>query len=123
MIETNHQAKVDRKLGDEWTDWDGNIDPSELEIDEGLGVFFTLAASIVLIFIALPSLGWYLIKPRMELLSPLVSNLIEWAVMLLTVILIGLLLVQSISLMKRRRSLIPYRWMVKLILSLLPKTV
>jgi len=123
MIETNHQAKVDRKLGDEWTDWDGNIDPSELEIDEGLGVFFTLAASIVLIFIALPSLGWYLIKPRIELLSPLVSNLIEWAVMLLTVILIGLLLVQSISLMKRRRSLIPYRWMVKLILSLLPKTV
>ena len=123
MVETKDQDKPDRRLGDEWTDWNGNIDPSEREIDEGPGVFFTLAAGIVFILIALPPLGWYLIKPRIEQFSLLAANLIQWAVMLFTVFLIGLVLVESISLLKRRKSLIPGRLMVKFILSLLPKTI
>ena len=110
MIERDHGAKPDRKLGDEWIDWDDNMDPSELEIDESRGVFFTLAASIVFLFIALVPVGWYLIKPRIEQFHPLVSNLVGWAVFSFTIIFVSLVLAEGIFLLKYRKSLIPYRW-------------
>lgn len=120
--ETNHPAKPeDRKLGDEWSDWKGGTDAGE--IDENPTTFFVLAAVVILLFVALFPLGWYLIKPRIEQLIPFASNLIERFIVVSAFVFLILLLVEGISLLKFRKSLFPYRWREKLLLSLLPKTV
>lgn len=41
---------ADRRLGDEWLDWNGSTDPNDSEIDEKLTTFLTLAAGAVLRF-------------------------------------------------------------------------
>lgn len=122
--ETDSPTKPkDRKLGDEWSNWIGDSNSPEPEINENLTTFFTLAAGIIFIFIALPPVVWYLIKPRIEQFHPFVSVLIGWSVTVFTIILLISFLTESIWLMKFRKSLFPYRWIEKFLLSLLSKTV
>ena len=111
----------DRRLGDEWLDWNG--DPRDAEIDEKLSTFLTLAAGAVLIFFACLQIAWYLAKPRFEQLSPLLSSLIGWVTILLTVIVLLLVAVETTLLLKFRKSIFPYMWGAKFLLSLLSKTM
>lgn len=113
----------DRKLGDEWLNWSGDTDSQEPEINENLTTFFILAAGVIFIFIALLPVVWYFIKPRIEQFHPFVSDLIEWFAIGFAVILLILFLIESIWLMKFRKSLFSYRWTEKFLLFLLPKTV
>lgn len=113
----------DRKLGDEWLNWSGDTDSQEPEINENLTTFFILAAGVIFIFIALLPVAWYFIKPRIEQFHPFVSDLIEWFAIGFAVILLILFLIESIWLMKFRKSLFSYRWTEKFLLFLLPKTV
>ncbi len=57
----------DRKLGDEWEDWDGT---PEGEIDEPGWHFIALATFVLVSIGALLALGIYLIGPRMEQWPP-----------------------------------------------------
>ncbi len=111
----------DRRLGDEWLDWNG--DPRDAEIDEKLSTFLTLAAGAVLIFFACLQVAWYLAKPRFEQFSPLLSSLIGWSTILLTVIVFLLVAVETTLLLKFRKSIFPYIWGAKFLLSLLSKTM
>ncbi|MDZ7260930.1 MAG: DUF116 domain-containing protein [candidate division KSB1 bacterium] len=65
----------DRKLGDEWLGWNGDLEQIEVDVETGKRVFM----GFLLLGIALLSLGalvfWYLIKPRLELIS---SHLSHW---------------------------------------------
>ena len=115
-------GRKDRKLGDEWLDWKGSKSPQEDEIDEKPGTFLTLAAGAVLIFIACLRLGWYLTKPRIDQLSPLASRLIEWSAFVLAVIIFILIALETTLLLKFRKSVFPYIWAEKLLLSLLSKS-
>ncbi|MEF9427145.1 MAG: DUF116 domain-containing protein [Candidatus Mariimomonas ferrooxydans] len=122
--ETDFPAKPkDRKLGDEWLNWSGDTNSTEPEINENLTTFFTLAAGIIFIFIALLPVAWYLIKPRIEQFHPFAPDFIKWSVMGFAVILLVLFLTEIIWLMKFRKSLFSYRWIEKFLLFLLPKTV
>ncbi|MGD0232774.1 MAG: DUF116 domain-containing protein [Syntrophorhabdales bacterium] len=121
-VETKPNAR-DRRLGDEWLDWNGSTNPREVEIDEKVSTFLTLAAGAVLIFLACLQLGWYLTKPRIEQLSPLLSSLIGWAAFVLATIVIILIALETTLLLKFRRSLLPYVLAEKLLLSLLSKTI
>ncbi|MFH1008213.1 MAG: DUF116 domain-containing protein [Candidatus Latescibacterota bacterium] len=68
MQEQARHAAEDRKLGDEWQDWEG--DAGEQEFDEGRGLFILLAAlGMVLGLCAIAGL-WYLILPRLSQLDP-----------------------------------------------------
>jgi len=113
----------DRRLGDEWLGWNGATDPKEVEIDEKLSTFLMLAAGAVLIFIACLQLAWYLTKPRIEQLSPLLSSLIEWSALGLAVVLLILVALETMLLLKFRKSLFPYTWAEKFLLSLLSKSM
>ena len=113
----------DRRLGDEWLGWDGATDPKEVEIDEKLSTFLMLAAGAILILIACVELAWYLTKPRIEQLSPLLSTLIEWSALVLALVILILVALESMLLLKFRKSLFPYTWAEKLLLSLLSKSM
>jgi hypothetical protein len=126
MSETNadHLTKPkDRKLGDEWTDWEGDPCLLEAEIDENLITFLALAAGILFVLITLFPLGWYLIKPRIVQISPFAANVIGWSVIGFSIIFLILVLLECISLLRFRKSLFPYRLIEKVLLFLLPKTV
>jgi uncharacterized protein len=113
----------DRKLGDEWLGWEGSNDPDEREIDEKVSTFSILAGCALLMLVALFQLGWYLTKPRFEQISPLLSAIIEWVALVCSAIFILLCIVESISLLKFKKSLFPYTFVERLLLSLLPRTI
>jgi uncharacterized protein len=126
MVETEPDSKAkekDRRLGDAWSDWNGSSEPIELEIDEKLRTFLILAAGATLSMIAVVLLGWYLAKPRFEQLSPTLSQFIEWAVFILPTVFVFLIGVEVVLLLKFGKSLVPYLWAERLLLSLLSKTV
>jgi uncharacterized protein len=121
--EEKTRSKDNRKLGDEWVDWNGITDPRELEIDEKLSTFLILAGGALLILIAGVQLGWYLTKPRIEQWSPALSNLLQWSVILLAFVFLILVALEAILLLKFRTSLLPYVWAEKFLLTLLNKTM
>jgi len=125
MLETaiEHANKqTDRKLGDEWTDWKGKTDPREGDIDEKPSMFLSLASAVLIISIAAVFLGWFMVKPRFEQLNPLLANLTGWMVGGFTIGFLISMLAESIVL-KFGKSLYPYTWIEKFLLSLLPKTI
>ena len=56
-------AEADRKLGDEWKDWDGRA--AEAESSAGKRLFFSLTGAYLFALLGLGLLGWYLIAPRL----------------------------------------------------------
>ena len=113
----------DRKLGDEWRDWDGGSDLREKDINENLTTFFILATAIFASSVALFSLGWYMVKPRIDQFHPLVSTLIQWSVIGFAVLFFMCVVIESIAVLKFRKSFLPYKLKEKFLFSLLPKAV
>jgi uncharacterized protein len=113
----------DRRLGDEWLDWRGSGDPKDADVDEKLRTFLILAGCAILIMLAALELGWYLAKPRIEQFSVPFSRLVEWSALSLIVLFVLLAAMETILLLKFRRSLMPYIWAEKVLLSLLSKAV
>jgi len=74
-------AVRDRRLGDEWTDWDGSLGESA-SIDEDRRVFIGFAFLCLLMMILAAVLVSYMIYPRLEGWHHLLANL---AVLLLVV--------------------------------------
>ena len=126
MFETDRESgaeRKDRKLGDEWSDWKGEGGPGEYEIDERMATFLLLAACVALFFIALLPGVWYLIKPRIDLLAPSVSSVLEWLAGIAVVLFLVLMVLEGAVLIGLGESLFSYRWIEKVLLSLLPGTV
>jgi len=113
----------DRKLGDEWADWDGRAEKIDPNIEAGMSLFFILATVIVLIFALILSAGLYLIKPRIDQFNPAAMDLIEWFVIVSVIGFLVLTVTAGISLFKFGRSLFPYKCLAKFVLGLLPKAV
>lgn len=113
-------SAVDRKLGDEWTDWDGSI---EGEIDEPKGRFILLTTVVWLLFALLLTLAAYLVGPRFQQ-WPFGLNLgvkVFFAALFLGgLFLYGLILLEVLT---ERISVLPYRWSERMLLWLLPKAV
>jgi hypothetical protein len=112
----------DRKLGDEWADWKGDNN-RDSEINEALSTFSTLAAAVLFIMIALLPVIWYLIKPRIEQLSPHLSNIMEWSLICFVIVFVIIAFLEAIWVVIFKRSLFPYRLIEKVILYILPKAV
>jgi hypothetical protein len=124
MFKANTVHKIelkDRKLGDEWTDWSGNTDSFDSEINESPNIFLTMAAGIVLIFIASIPVGWHLLKPRIEQLPFFIPELAKWSVLAFVVCFFSIILIESLLILKFRKTLFPYRVVEKFLLSLFPK--
>jgi hypothetical protein len=121
--DTHVDEKKDRKLGDEWSDWDGNPTSVEPEINERRSTFFVLAALSAFVFAAAIALLWYLVKPRFGQFHPLLPGLIQWALILLAALSLFVALVEWVLVVKLGKSIVPYSAMQKFILSVLPRAV
>jgi uncharacterized protein len=83
-------AKIqDRKLGDEWGKWDGDLAQTELDVEAGRRLFLGfMVFSIVLLTLGLLFI-WYMIKPRVVQLSPIMADILQKGLL----IVIGLLFI------------------------------
>lgn len=89
-------AKIkDRKLGDEWEEWDGNFSHTELDVEAGKRLFlgFTVLGIVLLSFCLL--FMWFMIKPRIVQLSPVVADVLQKA-LLIVIGLLFLVFVQTV---------------------------
>ena len=113
----------DRKLGDEWADWDGVSKPHEQEIEERSVTFLVLAAVAALVLIGLVSAGWYMVRPRLEQFSPALPGVIEYFMIGIGVVAVLVISLEILVLRKAGKSLLPGKLVEKLFLLLLPKAL
>ena len=85
----------DRRLGDEWLDWDGKMTADAIRVQAGKRLFlgFTLLGMVFMAAGAI--LIWYLVKPRILSLSPQVAQILE-IVLISGIGLLFLIFVQTI---------------------------
>jgi len=117
------ENRIDRKLGDEWMDWKGDADPREGEINESLSTFLSLASGVLIIFIILLLLGWFMVKPRFQQLSPLLERYVGWLIVGFTSCLVISTILEGVLLRTFKKSLFPYGWIERIVVSLLPQTI
>lgn len=123
MNEETAGKKQDRKLGDEWTDWDGELDAQGREIDEKPTTFYALGAAVFASFLVLIVVGWFLVEPRIAQIHFVLAVSIGWLIFGGIVALIAAVLIEAIALIKFKVSLFPYAWIEKTLLIMLPKAI
>lgn len=64
------QMRVDRRLGHEWDDWDGNPLPNGGVFTTGPGLFFGAAVAVGLVSSLVLALGIWMVSPRLEAFNP-----------------------------------------------------
>lgn len=117
------QGFRDRKLGDEWADWDGRWADQEYEIEEHSSTFLALAAVAVFMLIGLLVIAWYMMRPRIEQFSMILPMVIERILLAGSVTLLALFLVEVFVMRRKGKSLFPYRLVERLFLLVLPKAL
>ena len=71
---------IDRKLGDEWSEWVGDLSKYEKEIKEGKTIFLLFYFVSLFTVSLLSMLAYYLVAPRLAQFHPLADTIIFWAV-------------------------------------------
>ncbi len=115
------ENRKDRKLGDEWHDWKG--DSSDGDINEKLSTFLFLASGVLVIFIVLLFLGWFMVKPRFQMINPDLASGAGWAIAGIAACLVVVAILEAVMLRTFKKSLLPYGWIERIVVSLLPKTI
>jgi len=97
---------ADRKLGDEWAEWDGCLDEHDFNVDarKRLFISFSLFAFLLLCGIAL--LFWYLIQPRIIELSSILANWISFFILGLMVLFFFWLFLNILSIILEKNLLL-----------------
>lgn len=71
---------IDRKLGDEWSGWVGDLSEYEKEIKEGKTTFLLFYFVSLFALSAIFMFGYYLISPRLAQFHALADTVVFWAV-------------------------------------------
>lgn len=74
MSESKKTKKVDRKLGDEWADWDGKVQ-EYVSTDTDPRVFIGLSFATILVILGVTALFGWLIYPRLTQLGSVYGQL------------------------------------------------
>jgi uncharacterized protein len=114
---------MDRKLGDEWTDWNGGTESAEIEANERAATFLVLGGAILFLLLVLLNAGCYLVKPRIGQFSPSAPGLLEWCVEGFSILVLLVAAAEAVSVVRFKKSLLPYVWTEKFLLALLPRSV
>jgi hypothetical protein len=99
----------DRKLGDEWVGWDGDLTNTEINVETGKRLFLTLSIlAIVLLTLSL-LLVWYLIEPRISQLNSKLAQSFKLFIFGLILILLFVFLQTVLSIIFHKNLLIRIR--------------
>lgn len=98
----------DRKLGDEWAEWDGCIDEKEINFDAGKRLFIGFAVLALIIFCGSAFLFWYLIQPRILELSSVLAQIISLAGLGVIVLFSFWLFLNVLSIMLEKNLLLQF---------------
>ena len=71
---------IDRKLGDEWSDWAGDLAQYEKEIKEGKTIFLVFYFVSLFTLSLLFMLGYYLISPRLAQFNAPADAVVFWVI-------------------------------------------
>jgi uncharacterized protein len=86
---TSDLSKKDRKLGDEWEDWNGDLDES-VSYDETARLFTIYGALALLFILAFLGLVFYMIEPRLHQFHPVFLYAAQIMILLSVLVFIGL---------------------------------
>jgi len=67
----------DRKLGDEWEEWDGNFSATEVNMETGKRLFLGFAVLTIVLVALSVFVIWYLIEPRIVQLNATFASVIQ----------------------------------------------
>ncbi len=67
----------DRKLGDEWTEWDGDLARTELDVEAGKRLFLSFALFSIVMLTLVILFVWFMIKPRVLGFSHVIADIME----------------------------------------------
>jgi len=96
----------DRKLGDEWVGWDGDLAVTKLSVETGKRLFLGLSIlAIVLLALGL-LIAWYLIEPRINQLNSRLACYCRYIILGLIFVLLIVFLQTVLSIIFRRNLLI-----------------
>jgi hypothetical protein len=95
-----------RKLGDEWVGWDGDLSDNKLSVETGKRLFLGLSIlSIVLLATGL-LFAWYLIEPRISQLNSRLAHYCRYIILGFILILLAVFLQTVLSIIFHRNLLV-----------------
>lgn len=99
----------DRKLGDEWEEWDGNLSMTESNVETGKRLFLGFAV-LTIVFVALGVfVVWFLIEPRIVQLNATIARVIQVLIYVFTGILFLIFLQTVFSIITHRNLMVRLR--------------
>ena len=99
----------DRKLGDEWEEWDGDLSQMDVDVETGKRVFLGFAILSIFLLAIGTALVWYLIKPRIQEINLFFSQLMEIVVIIFIVVLFICFFLTVLSILVRKNLLIGFK--------------
>lgn len=71
---------VDRRLGHEWDEWDGQPLPNEGSFDASPKLFFVWSAGVIAVAVIVAAALLFLLAPRLAFLHPLLPRILAWSI-------------------------------------------
>ncbi len=122
---SDSKQTADRRLGDEWADWTGDLSQYEKEIKEGKALLLVFYFAGLLALTGLSMFVYYLVSPRLYQINPFLDQLILFAVIGVfgAVYLWSLLLLLTVAtnrnfLLLRKKTGLHIEWMYPVIYKL-----
>jgi hypothetical protein len=96
----------DRKLGDEWLGWDGNLTSNNISVETGKRLFLGLAMLAIFVLAVGLLFAWYLIEPRINQLNARLAHSFRVIILALIFVLLFVFLQTVLSIIFHRNLLI-----------------
>jgi len=100
---------VDRKLGDEWENWDGNVENNNKILHAGKRIYMSLLLLSIIIGGGLCFFIWYMIYPRLEQFHPSLPLLIGLLIFSIWLIIALWFFIMVFSIMTGKDLLMKFR--------------
>lgn len=112
-------SKADRVLGDGWEDWETEPCAYDADTETGKSWFLGIAALIIVLIVAGLAVFWYLISPRLEMVSHGFSVGVGYAFVIVGVLLLSWVLLLVLTTLTEKNFL-PSGFLAELVIALIP---
>jgi hypothetical protein len=112
-------SKADRVLGDGWEDWETEPCAYEADTETGKSWFLGIAALIIVLIVAGLGVFWYLISPRLEMMSRGLSAGVGLLFLVAGVFLLVWVVLLALTTLTERNFL-PSGFLARLVITLIP---